>query len=536
MMYLRLSNMNRTRQALAALLLSCMAYAPHADATTQTIALTGQQAPGAQTGQTFLSFETPTLNHLGQVAFHATLEGTGATNLNNVGIWTNRSGTLELVFQAGDDAPGLGPGITFHNQFDDSPRFNDNGQIAIRTRITGPGVDGDNSNTIWLFGPDTDPTLLVWDGSPAPGTPRNYTGIGDYDLNNAGQVVFRGSVNDDNEALHLVEEAGLWIASPGSLQLVHRGGPIPGLLDGADVSAYNNSGPDINDQGHVIWSATLAGDEIDSHVNDEAMMRWDGSAFSVMSQLGTPLAGEANNALMLGYTSAPVYDASGNAMFIGVVSGSPDPLAVVWREDAQVLIQEGDAAAGPGGATLLITPTRFPSTHSSGLSSITANFSTPDLSDSGRGIFTHDGIEPYHLLVRNGDAAPFIADGAVFHVFNANAINQFGQVQFHAEIDGAGVNSGKDEGIWVVDPDGELHLIVAQDQWFDVDDDPLVEDLRQIRDLRLATGPEWNNQDVVYWLRFADGSEGIFTTTVPEPGSLALLGLGGIALLRRRRA
>lgn len=42
-------------------------------------------------------------------------------------------------------------------------------------------------------------------------------------------------------------------------------------------------------------------------------------------------------------------------------------------------------------------------------------------------------------------------------------------------------------------------------------------------------------QTLGFWARFTDGTEGVYITTIPAPGPLALLGIGAAAVARRRR-
>ena len=78
------------------------------------VARSGIQAPGTPAGVN-LSFSAglspfhldwPKLNDAGQTAFVGALTGAGVTSTNNWGVWSNGSGSLELVARAGDQAPG----------------------------------------------------------------------------------------------------------------------------------------------------------------------------------------------------------------------------------------------------------------------------------------------------------------------------------------------------------------------------------------------------------------------------------------------
>jgi hypothetical protein len=77
----------------------------------------------------------------------------------------------------------------------------------------------------------------------------------------------------------------------------------------------------------------------------------------------------------------------------------------------------------------------------------------------------------------------------------------------------------------------------------DVNDDPLIEDWRTVSGMDLVTGSggddglassfnRWG--ELVYSLKFTDGSSGIFVATVPEPATVGGLGVGLAGLFQRR--
>jgi hypothetical protein len=102
--------------------------------------------------------------------------------------------------------------------------------------------------------------------------------------------------------------------------------------------------------------------------------------------------------------------------------------------------------------------------------------------------------------------------------------------------------------IWATDLNGQLRLIVRTGDLFDVNDDPLVSDLRTISFL---TFQEWSgNEDgrrsafndlgqLAFHASFTDGTSGIFVSNlvavVPEPRTLVVSVATGLLALRRYR-
>lgn len=208
------------------------------------IARAGDAAPGTAVGVSFDSLGTPSLNAAGQVAFRATLTGTGGvTNSNNKGIW--RDGTL--IARDGDAAPGTGSGVSFIGIL--TPRINDAGQVLFGSLLTGSQVSSDNRVGIWR-----DTTLIVRSGQDAPGTSGGVR-IADFFSNpqfNAGGTVTFGAALA-GAGVSSANDRGLYLADGIESILAARTGDA---LAGSTITSV--FGDELNDKAQLAYQATLA--------------------------------------------------------------------------------------------------------------------------------------------------------------------------------------------------------------------------------------------------------------------------------------
>ena len=166
----------------------------------RTVALSGQHAAGTASGVTFIAFEDePILNAAGQVAFQGSLSGVDINSANSRGIWSDSFGTLALVTRTGDHAPGTPDGVNFNGFLAHSGlNLNDLGQLAFGGVLTGSGVS--NSNNFGWYSEGGDMlSLVARAGSQAPDTPvgANFRAppYSIPQLNNMGKSVFIAELN-----------------------------------------------------------------------------------------------------------------------------------------------------------------------------------------------------------------------------------------------------------------------------------------------------------------------------------------------------
>lgn len=198
------------------------------------IAREGDQAPGTCAGTVFsevfideipffpgdpffLTFRGPIQNAVGHTSFVAGLSGPDVDETNHLGIWSEGSGTLELVARTGDVAPGVDDGaeFVFFGSIPINPiNMNANGDVAFMGVLVGDGVDFSNNIGIWAQ-KDGELQLVIRAGDEievAPGDIRTaswpgiLSGSGREDgrevvFNDAGQIAMTLFFTDDTSGV-----------------------------------------------------------------------------------------------------------------------------------------------------------------------------------------------------------------------------------------------------------------------------------------------------------------------------------------------
>jgi hypothetical protein len=236
------------------------------------VAREGSPAPGTPAGVNFaefgFSFNTPGVNALGHVAFHAMLQtGGGVTTANDTGIWSQRDGALALVAREGDAAPGA-LGVNFGQLLSFPPAINALGQTAfIGALQQGGSITFANDQGLWLHR-DGQLELIIREGDQAPGAPPGATfNFGTRSspaivLNDEGRLaVFAGVQGSDPGPF------GIWAEDlSGVLRLIVREGDMLEVAPGdvrtisrvffrGGMGGDSGQGVGFNDAGEVAFRA-----------------------------------------------------------------------------------------------------------------------------------------------------------------------------------------------------------------------------------------------------------------------------------------
>ncbi len=451
------------------------------------VARTGSAAPGTAAGVVYIFMSTPVLNGAGQTAFHSSLTGTGVDSTNDRGIWSERSGALALVAREGDAVPGTAAGVVYTSFITGSPVFNDAGQTAFTGYFNGPGVNITNNQGIWSEGSGV-LSLVARKGSAAPGTSAgvvySFFFINPV-LNGSGQTAFWGKLT--GTGVNVTNNTGIWSQGSGVLGLIARSGSTaPGTAAGVVFASFD--GPKLNGAGQTAFWGSLTGTDVDN-TNDTGIWSEGSGVLALVARKGSAAPDTAQGVVFTSFGNDPILNDAGQIAFRGALTGT----GVDGTNDTGIWSEGSGALA---------------------------------------------------LVARSGDAAPGTPAGVMYGRMNTPVLNGSGQTAFKSNLTGTGVTTVNNWGIWATDSAGVLTLVARAGDLFDVNDDPLIDDLRTISLLALTVnsggGDGYStsfNDDgqLAFKLNFTDGSQGIFVATIGGtlPGDLDADGFVGIDDLNR---
>ena len=304
-------------------------------------------------------------------------------------------------------------------------------------------------------------------GDPAPGAEAgvNFDNLSsDFVFNNAGQIAF-------TDGLTTIDTEGFFLADGNGGQLVAISGmPAPSAPAGANFANFSNSSIAINHAGQTAFYADVSL----SPGFTEGIFSTRTGELQAVALLGDNVPGINIPAQFADIRARTVINGAGDTAFVGNMEG---------------------LAVGP-------------------------------LTDSA--LFAQNQGE-LEMVARRGFPAPDIPEDVRFHSFEPETVffNAAGQVAFSADLTlGGGVDTPSSRGLFT-EIDNELRLIARTGDLFDVDDDPLVESLREIASFKLPdiTGGEdgrlspFNDAgQLAFMLQFTDGTTGIFVAETGLPG------------------
>jgi len=498
---------------------------------TNTVACKWDGAPGIA-GAAFSTFGNPAINDSENVAYQATVSGSGITSANASGIWAEigTGATAHLIARSGQNTPGVAGGVfaTFGD-----PVYNNGDRVAFMgTMKLGPGgVSASNANGIWA-NPAGVLKLIARTGVQAPGCAAGamFASFGKAVLTAQNGVVFLGNLVVGSGGVTTLNNQGVWsMSATGQTKLLVRSGNQLSVNGGARtlsaISIFASPSYDggqtrsFNSAGTLIFAASFR----------------DGTqGVLTVSATGTVLPVVTNSSIAPGLTGAkfatfgsPIENKWGHISFRAGISGSGITAANnsgIWADKGRsrlLVTRTGLSAPGAAGGVFAVLgdpvyngadQVAFRGVLTAGVAGITSTNSV--------GIWANT-TGALALVARTQSQAVMCPAGARFSLFRQFALPEAGGVIFLADLElgGGGVTAANNQGIWVADSAGKLKLVARKGDGIVIDGA-----IRKISTLTIFTStPEAGAQTrsfnisrhLVYRAGFTDGTQGVFETAAP---------------------
>ena len=528
---------SRTRGKFMVTWLGAMLFAAPASGQLRytTVGLTGGAAPGLA-GVRYQGFGQPVMNEVGEVAFRTALEGDGVTQANRGAIFAGSPGSLRIVAREGDPAPGMSAGVIYRELAEAAMTLNRLGEIAYDAVLVQPG-SGELTLTIYASGP-AGAQVLARGGEAAPGLGSGVTYQYDVDedetrmtLNNAGRTGFFGllagpgisGVNDD---------VVIGSSSSGGRAVVAReGAQAPGLPAGVTYGLMVVDGFSAVGGGENVGFIAMLGGAV-TPVDDQAVFAGSPGALRVVARKGGAVPGAAGVSYGAFFPQPTLNDA-GDVGFWAMVSGpggTQGEALVAGPIDSPVVVaRTGQPAPGVAEGTYAGLALGPPTLSAAGDVAYFARVRQGAAGPILGALYAGAPASP-QLIALAGDFAPGTASDFYTGAFSATpAMNSAGQVAYLAELNADADSDPEAVGLFVFDPAIGVSLVARTGELFDVGGG----DFRTITPSSRLFGDSIGFVDargdhvgsglgedgrLTFSLRFTDGSSGVFTATVPEPG------------------
>jgi hypothetical protein len=512
------------------------------------VALSGEAPAGLEIVARYDRFGTPAINSAGEVAFSATVApvfpDTEPSSPYNSGVWRGTPGGTSLVTYSGPFVPVTDLGASTGHR---DVRINDAGHVAYvaDTDALYGATSVDRVGTIWSTRNGGAPQLVARKDdlpgrdttTPRFGVPRHFDAVR---MDAAGNIAF-------GTTLHSLAPAGskdgVWLWDGTTTRVV----AVPGVTTAPPpINTYGTVRDEelrMNRGGRLLFGARSA-DPFD--VNDYAVTVPPGGAPAVASRSNDPIDG--GPARTLGASVAGLND-KGQSLYAGTLNGVPGFGVALREADGRLRMVARTGQQAPGLPAGYLFRGVGGMLAGNGAVVLGGSASTDPFASGPSGLWygTPGNLQPFALT---GQAAPGV-EGATFFHFQDVTTNARGDVAFVGLFNGGGVTAPDNFGLFVRTVEGDTRLVVRVGDLVDVDPGAGI-DLRRVGSTTPASTSQiigfnfgTNGEDglassfaesgaLALRLLFTDGTQGVFTTIVPEPASLGLLA-AALALLARRR-
>lgn len=497
--------------------------------TYQTLNLTGLPAAGTDPGVNYDSFGAVSLSDSGHAVFLAGLQGPGVLPLeNDRGVYLTDGITDTLVARGGDLPPGFVGDISYDSSTLGLFSISGGGEsVVFDTQISGEGVNvGNNRGVFQATSAATDLVALESGWAPDAGYGVVFADINISATNESGQSV--GSVLLDGVGVNSDNDGAVYSFGLGSTQLIAREGQqVPGAGPGTTLGFLSSGEPQISNAGQVTFIGPhSSGTGIFSHTESGGLQE------VVLS--GTAAPGAVAGTNFADFDAFSINDA-GATLFRGFTDGPSGISTGLYLEEGglQLLVERGQTAPG----TFLNPEFDLfdePLLNGAGDVAFNATLMGAAINDSNNEAIYKIIDGSLEFVSRKNDLIPDATDAARFGNIDSFYFNDAGQVAFLSDLQGENVDDSNGQALFA-EVGGQLRLIARRGDLFDVDSDPLSEDLREVAFLTAVnsvagsqdgrTSPFNSAGQLLFSLSLTDGSQGVF---VAETGLVGDYNFDGI--------
>lgn len=266
---------------------------------------------------------------------------------HRMGLWSNRNGTLDLIYRPGDPAPGTPGDFVYLNHPDEYfvhyAALNESGQTAFVGGYQGEDERSPIQAGVWSERNGT-LSLIASAEDIAPDTNKLFSDFWSVSINDAGQTAFMGGMEDSPY------QYGLWSEGGGTLAKVAMTGELAPGTDAifgilGNLYLYPVS---FNNAGESLFQATLTGDEVDDN-NDRGIWSNVGGTLDLIARLGEIAPGTTEKFAEFYYHDL---NDLGQAMIVARLTGE-DSHRGIWAQDTNgeltLIAKEGDQIDVDGG-------------------------------------------------------------------------------------------------------------------------------------------------------------------------------------------
>ena len=366
---------------------------------------------------------------------------------------------LTTIALTGQQAPDLEAGVSYARL--SPPALGADGRVVFFATLAGDNLSEDLDEALF-FHLNGGGSLLVRESDPAPwyAPETRFVGLSDFAIDTAGSVVLAASVDDPAVVDNATKARALGIftqVGPGTFAALARIDDQAAGLPEGDLYETLNS-PAVAPDGQSFFTGGRPDDGFDSYAKGLWTDRTGDVTLLVMP--GDP-APDTQDGLFAN-VETPTPGADGGFIFRGSFrpEGSADPAAQgLWHEiqgTLEALALAGNPAPGTTGTfkAFAAQPTR----NSASAAAFRATLDTNN-TEADEGVWS-DRTGSLGLLVREGDAAPGIADATIGTISPHIRMNEAGDIAFRCTLLGTGTDANG--AIYLAHADGSFTLIAQE--------------------------------------------------------------------------